>query len=151
MSSALFNRAWYISLLGRKTGCTLAILLTTPKPNLGFWLFELSKICHLYVIQFYIYEYTHIHLKEEESISHESLLDITKGAFVTKITQQTIMLVHKYNSSHYVAYKLSCIELNDAIFPTIPIFCVLFMFKLPIPSVFQAIHSIKRKIIIHKV
>lgn len=56
------------------------------------------------------------------------------------------MLVHKCNSSHYVAYKLSCIELNDAVFPTIPIFFVLLMFKLPILGVFQYIHSIKRKI-----
>lgn len=32
------------------------------------------------------------------------------------------MLVHKYNSYYYVAYKLSWTDLNDAVFPTNSIF-----------------------------
>lgn len=61
------------------------------------------------------------------------------------------MFVHKYNSSHYVAYQLSCIELNDAVFPTIPIFCLmLFMFKLPISCSSNIYIQLKEKSIIDK-
>lgn len=57
ISSELLT-SWYIFLPVRKILCTLGILF--PRPNLSIW--------ELYAIQFYIYVYINIHLKEKENI-----------------------------------------------------------------------------------